>query len=147
MSRYPLAAVTAFYFAFLLLGLLLLAGCGGTRAVYDLAKTPPQYAKAVLLHHNAIGSQVADLRGDPAVSEQSKARLLEGYRLTVCSAAERTQDTPTASCADGPSQSLEAAARAYEATANAQTEADLQKAVDSLVGLLVKLINTVNGAK
>jgi hypothetical protein len=127
--------------------LALLCACGGTRAVYDLAKTPPQYAKAVLLHHNALGAQAADLREDPAVSQQTKDALRDGYRLTVCSAAERGQDSATANCKDGPAQTLEVAAQAYEATANAKTEADLQKAVDSLVGLLVKLIDTVNGAK
>lgn len=126
---------------------IMIAGCSGTKAVYDQAKTPTQYAKAVLLHHNAIGEQAADLRADPAVSESSKAALLQGYRLTVCSQEERSHDTPTASCADGPAQNLEAAARAYESLATSQTEADLQKAVDSLVGQLVKLIDTVNGAK
>jgi hypothetical protein len=134
------------YFTYLLMAAVL-AGCSGTKAVYQQAKTPTQYAKAVLLHHNAIGSQVADLRGDPAVSESSKAALLQGYRVTVCSQEERSQDTPTASCADGPAQNLEAAAQAYESLATAQTEAELQKAVDALVGQLVTLITTVNGAK
>lgn len=136
--------LASLYFTFLL---AVLVGCSGTQAVYKQAKTPPQYAKAVLLHHNAIGAQIADLRADPVVSAPSKAALLDGYRLTVCSDAERSQDTPTASCADGPAERLEAAARAYEAVASAKTEAELQAAVDTLVGLLVKLIDTVNGAK
>lgn len=126
---------------------LLLVACSGTQAVYKQAKTPPQYAKSVLLHHNAIGAEIADLRADPTVSAPSKEALLTGYRLTVCSDAERSQDTPTASCADGPAERLEVAARAYETAAGAKTEADLQAAVDTLVGLLVKLIDTVNGAK
>lgn len=141
-SLHSFAAVTVAYLMF-----AVLAACSGTKAVYEHASTAPQYAKAVLLHHNAIGGEVADLRADPAVSEQSKAALLEGYRATVCSQAERQQDTPTASCADGAAQHLEAAARAYESAANATTEAELQKAVDDLVGLLATLINTVNGAK
>lgn len=73
--------------------------------------------------------------------------MLNGYRVTVCSQSERDSDTPTASCADGAAQHLETAAKAYESAANAKTEAELQEAVDDLVGLLVKLIDTVNGAK
>lgn len=137
------AAVTVAYLVFA----MALTACSGTKAVYELAKSPQQYAKAVLLHHNAIGSQVADLRADPTVSARSKATLLTVYRATVCSQAERDQDTPTASCADGAAQHLEVAAGAYEKAASATTEAELQKAVDDLVGLLVPLINAVNGAK
>lgn len=141
-SVHSLGAVTAAYFI-----VLLVAGCSGTKAVYEKADTPPQYAKAVLLHHNAIGSQVADLRADAAVSDASKAKLLEGYRLTVCNSAELAANESTATCNEGPSYVLEKAARAFEGAANAQTEAELQKAVDDLVGLLVTLIDTVNGAK
>lgn len=126
---------------------LLLVGCAGTKAVYGLAKTPPQYAKAVLLHHNALGSEVADLRADPMVSEPSKAALLTGYRATVCSAAERSSNAQTADCKDGAAQHLEAAARAYEKAANATTEDELQEAIDELVGLIATLVETVNGAK
>lgn len=127
--------------------LLILAACGGTKAVYDHASTPPQYAKSVLLHHNAIGTQLADLREDPAVSDATKEILRREYRLTVCSHAERDADEPTSSCNEGPAYVLEAAGRAYEGVANAQTEADLQKAVDELVAILVKLIDTIATAK
>lgn len=136
--------LASFYFTFLL---AVLVGCSGTKAVYEQAHTPPQYAKAVLLHHNAIGEQIADLRADPAVSDVSKARLLTGYRATVCNQAERDANTSTAECAHGAAQTLQSAASAFESAANAQTEADLQKAVNDLVGLIAELIPIVNGAK
>jgi len=127
--------------------LILLTACSGTRNVYELAHTPPQYAKSVLLHHNAIGEQIVSLRADPLVSESSKTKLLDLYRQTVCSNVEREATTATSACADGPAQTLDAAAKAYESLRSAQTEAQLQQAVDTLVGLLVNIINVVSEAK
>lgn len=124
-----------------------LSACSGTRLLYSKAESPPQYAKAVLMHHNAIGEQVADLRDDPTVSERTKARLLEGYRLTVCSSSEIASKASTATCAAGPAQRLETAAKAYAGLSSASTEAELQAAVDALVAELVKLITLVNEAK
>jgi hypothetical protein len=127
--------------------LLILSACTGTKQLYGQADTPVQYAKAVLLHHNAIGEQIADLRSDAAVSESSKTKLLDGYRHTVCGASERATNVATSACREGAAQRLEAASRAYEALRTAQTEADLQAAVDALVGQLVTLISLVNEAK
>lgn len=126
---------------------LLLAACPGTRSVYDLARTPPQYAKAVLLHHNAIGTQIASLKHDPAVGAITKQRLLDGYRSTVCSKAEIQQETGTDKCSKGPAQTLESAAKAYEQAGSAASEQELQEAVNTLVNLLVPLITQVSGAK
>lgn len=137
-------SLVSFYLAFVL---AVLVGCTGTKAVYQRAHTPPQYAKAVLLHHNAIGEQIANLRADPAVSEGGKEKLLTGYRTTVCNQVERDSNTSTATCAHGAAQRLQAAASAYESAANAQTEAELQAAVNELVGLIAELIPIVNGAK
>lgn len=123
---------------------LAVVGCTGTRGLYELADTPTQYVKVVLIHHNALGTEVADLRADPTVSQASKAKLLAAYRVTVCGPNEHVE---IALCLNGPAQQLEAAGRAYEALHNAKTEADMQKALTQLVGLMSTLINLVNGAK
>lgn len=125
----------------------LLAACSGTKLLYSKAHTPPQYAKAVMTHHNALGAQVADLLADPTVSESSKAKLRDGYRQTVCDTAERAQGTPTADCKSGPSYQLDEAVRTYEAVKNAETEAEITAAVERLVPLLTSLINATSGAK
>lgn len=127
--------------------LLALAGCSGAKLLYGHAKTPPQYAKAVLTHHNALGTQVADLLGDPTVSASSKTKLRDAYRVTVCDSKERSQGTPTASCIKGPSYALDEAVRAYEAARDAKTEAEITAAVERLVPLLTGLINATSGAK
>lgn len=127
--------------------LLILTACGGTKAVYDQAHTPPQYVKAVLLHHNAVGTQIADLRADPAVSADTKEMLRRDYRMTVCSDAELTADEPTSDCDEGLAYVVEAAGRSAEGLSSATTEAELQKAVDDLVALLVKIIDTIATAK
>lgn len=125
----------------------LLAACPGTRSVYDLARTPPQYAKAVLLHHNAIGTQIASLNDDPTVGAITKKRLLDGYRTTVCSESEIQQATGTDKCSKGPAQKLESIAKAYERAGSRTSEEELQEAVNTLVNLLVPLITQVSGAK
>ena len=130
-----------------LAAILAMAGCAGTRNLYDLAKTPDQYAKAVLSHHNALGEAAIAMRADPAVSEPTKVALRSAYRKTVCSKAELTAAVATESCADGPSQKLEKAARAYESLQTATTEAELQTAIDALTGLLVDLIELTGGKR
>lgn len=132
---------------FLAIVLLSVAACTGTKALYKHADSPVSYAKVVLLHHNALGTAVADLRADPTVSEGSKVKLLQGYRVTVCSASELSLPTATAACRDGPAQKLEAAARAYEAVQSAKTDADLQAALTKLVGLITQLVTTIHGVK
>jgi hypothetical protein len=130
------------------LGLLcLLAACTGAKSLYGQAHTAPQYAKAVLEHHNAIGTQVADLIDDPVVSEQTKTKLRTAYRLTVCDGAERAQATPTATCSKGPSYKLDDAVKTYESVRDAKTEAEITAAVERLVPLLTDLINAIAGAK
>jgi hypothetical protein len=142
-AKSPIAV--ALVLAVMLLGML--AGCGGTRALYSQAHTPVQYAKAVLVHHNALGQQVLDLRADPLVSEESKGALLEAYRATVCDRQELDAGVDTGSCRNGPSWQLDAAAQAYEQARNATTETELQEAVDQLVDLLTRLISAVNAAR
>lgn len=127
--------------------ILALSGCTGAKSLYGQAHTAPQYAKAVLEHHNALGTQVADLIGDATVSATSKDRLRTTYRQTVCDSDERAQGRPTEDCNRGPSYLLDDAVKAYEAARNAQTEAEITAAVERLVPLLTSLINTVSGAK
>lgn len=130
-----------------LLAALVLAGCSGTKQLYQLASTPPQFAKAVLIHHNALGDEAADLISSPAVSERLKGRIREAYRLTVCSEAERASSVETAACTDGPAWKLDQAGRAYEAARSATTEAELQAAIDVFVPLVVALMNQINEAR
>lgn len=125
----------------------LLAGCPGTKSVYELADTPPRYAKAALLHLNAIGTQIASLKEDQAVTAITKKRLIDGYRVTVCSEDELKRSVGTDACANGPAQKLEKAAKAYEKASTARTEQELQEALNALVDLLVPLITQVSGAK
>lgn len=132
--------------AFLIVIAVLLGGCSGTKAFYRQAQTPTQYAKAILEHHNAIGLQVATLLNNQGLSEQSKEKVRAGYRLTVCDEREIASGTPTASCVNGASYDLDAAIRAYESVANAQTDADLQAAVLALTPLVTHLINAIAGS-
>lgn len=120
------------------------SACSGTRALYQQANTPAEFAKAVLVHHNALGAEVVRLRADPAVSEASKQRLVDAYRRTVCSSSELAAAAPTADCDEGPAYVADRAIRAYEAAASAQTEAEVTAASNAFVPLVTALVNTIN---
>lgn len=123
----------------------LLAGCSlfqGTQRVFELAQGPAQTTKATLLLHNASGNFVADMIGDPAVSESTKTELRQLYRRTVCSASESTVSTED--CDEGPSYRADNAVKAYEAVQNATTEAEVMAANDALIALLVDLSQLIN---
>lgn len=122
---------------------VVLAGCSGARQLYSLPETPSQYAKAVLVHHNAIGNQVAVLRDNPDVSEGSKEDLRLLYRDTVCSADERALDTQTADCRNGPVWRLESSAQAYDAVQSAATEAELESALRSAIAAIDAIISAL----
>lgn len=126
-----------------LFALAMVAGCTGTRTLYKKAETPTQYAKVVLLHHNAVGEEVANLLVDPTVSVGSKDTLRKAYRVTVC---DKTETGPIATCRIGPSYQLTAAGKAYEAVKDAETEEQLQAALNTLVSLLTNVITAIKGA-
>jgi hypothetical protein len=128
----------------LAVAIVAIAACSGTRQLYSQASTPVEFAKAVLLHHNAIGGEVAKLVADPAVSDATKARLREAYRVTVCSSSELAARTATADCDEGPAYKTDAAIEAYEAATNAQTAADVAAAAQAFVPLVTALVNVIN---
>jgi hypothetical protein len=133
--------------------LAILAGCAGHRAFYrqpppeTASVTSVQYAKKVLQHHNVLGTEIVALRRDPTVSGSSKAALLEGYRISVCSAEELAAAAQTADCRHGPSWQADRAIAAYEALASAQTEAEMQAASDALFALVADLIDLIAGVR
>lgn len=133
--------------------MLVLTGCSGTSAFYKATpvgtdhQTAVQYAKKVLQHHNVLGKEIVILRADPSVSQDSKDKLLAGYRLSVCSEQERAQAISTGACHEGTSWKLDHAISAYEGLANAQTEAEMQKASDDLVRLIADLVDLIAGVR
>lgn len=141
LTRYAVAPLI------LLCLLIALAGCTGARMLYSKPTTGPGYAKAVLIHHNALGKEVAQLRNDPQVSAESQLKLLAFYRPSVCSKDELARNVSTANCIEGPSYRTDAAIKAVESLRNAQTEAELQAAVNELVPLIARLVDVIQGVK
>jgi hypothetical protein len=126
---------------------VLLAGCSffsGTRHVFDMADSVTQHAKASLLLHNAIGTQVAVFVESPDVTETRKAQARNTYRLTVCSAGDEA-GVAIENCREGPAYQADMAVEAYEAIHSAQTETELLSALDSLVPLLLEVSDIING--
>lgn len=121
---------------------LAIAACSGTKLLYDQAKNPAQYAKAVLLHHNAVANEGAKLLSDPAVSAKTKEAIRSAYRSTVC---DKSETGAVSTCTKGPAYVLDNAVRSYETVSSAKTEAELQTALESVVSLLTNLINAIRG--
>lgn len=126
---------------------VLLAGCSfftGTARVFDLADSVTQHAKASLLLHNAIGTQVAAFVESPEVTGQRKEQARQVYRRTVCS-SEVEVSTRIEDCRDGPSYKADRAVLAYEAVQSARNEDELTAAIDDLVPLLLEITTIING--
>lgn len=126
--------------------LALLAACTGTRELYQQADTPLQYTKVVLLHHNALAEEAANIVGDPTVPAVTKAKVRAAYKATVCSSTEIAGNVGVGDCADGPVQKLEAAGKAFDGVRTAENETQLQSSLTVLVNLLSELITAIKGA-
>ena len=122
---------------------VVLAGCSGARQLYSQADTAVEHAKVILIHHNAIGEQVASLREDPDVREETKANLEAAYRGTVCSTDERSLNVPTPDCREGVMQVLQDSAEALESVTSATNEIELEIALRSAVSALEVVINAL----
>lgn len=136
--------------ALLVVGALALTACSGTKELYGVAGEAQvagdvtAYARAVLVHHNALGTAAADFIANPAVTDSAKNRVREAYRVTVCSGEEIRSATGTANCRAGPSYLLDAAIRAVEGARNATTEAELTAALTRLTPVVTALLNALN---
>lgn len=130
----------------LVLAVALMTGCSGTRAVYQQADTPVEYAKAVLLHHNALGLEAVRIVNDPTVSERVKSEVRAAYRATVCGGGEAVGVVAVADCTEGPAYRLDRAIQNYELLSDPDNRTALNRAVQSIVPLVTALLRAVNSS-
>lgn len=113
-----------------------LSGCAGTQAAYKASNNVGDTALVVAEHYSAVLKEAADLAQSPAtpaeVKEALKAADLVVKPLIV---------------GDATRPGLRELAARYNAVRNAQTEAELQAAVNDAVRELARLINAVKAAR
>jgi hypothetical protein len=110
-----------------LIVLALVAGCAGTKAAYREASAPPEVAFVVMEQYAATLKEAADLA--PALPPQAQLRLKEADRIAKPFVLN-----------------LRLAASKYEAVQNAETEAELQNAINEAVFLIADFIRAVQEA-
>lgn len=106
-----------------------LTGCSSTKAAYDAADTLEERAFVVTEHYTAVVKQAADLkdRGILAGSALTQARAIEARATPVF-------------------QRIGPLVATYNAARNAETEVELQRALDAAVLALADLVRIVKGA-
>lgn len=108
-----------------------IAGCAGTKAAYNAAADSlPDQAYVVAEHYSALVKEAADLAQNPATPEQVKETL-------------KTADNYARPIVLG----LKPLADAYQATRTAQTEADLQSALNNAAVAMAGFIRAVKAAR
>lgn len=122
-----------------LLGILAtVLGCAGTTAAYKSAQSLPDTAYVVTEHYAAVLKEAADLAalpGTPANVKDALKKADNAVRPFVIG------DTATGQ------PGLRALADRYQAVKDAQTEADLQRAIDAAVRELSNFIKAVKAAR
>jgi hypothetical protein len=106
--------------------LLCLTACAGTRMAYHAADTPLETATVVGEHYYALVREAADLK---------EAGTLTGTALAEVQSADQTAKPIVLD--------LTRAIEAYQETRNAQTEAELQAALNKAVIAVNRLITAM----
>ena len=114
----------------LLLGLLALSACQGTQRAYEAAEGVDQNAKVVAEHYYALVKEANDMK---AAGTLAGGELVQAQNLV--------RDTKPAI------DSLADAARAYENAQTAETEADLNRAINDAATAVSKLIDIIKAAR
>lgn len=118
---------------------LLIVGCAGTRAAYDVAKgDPSDLAYVVTEHYSAVLKEAADIAQQPATPESVKDALkradLAAKRFVV---GDPATDLP----------SLRALAARWKSVKDAETEADLQEQINAAIRELTNFSKAVKAAR
>lgn len=116
----------------------IVAGCAGTKQAYRAADSLPDRAFVIAEHYAALVKEAADIAENPATPLEVKDRLKE---------ADRIARPLIVGAPDRPTPGLKDLADAYQATRTAETEAELQAALDRAVVALAGFIRAVKAAR
>ena len=108
------------------LGLLCMSGCMNTREAYKAAQAPDEYAYVLAEHYSSVLHQAVVLKRNPATPREV-VQALQALELKLTPAVYRLKELRDA----------------YLQVKTAQTEAQLQAAIDQVVRLLADMIRQV----
>lgn len=120
------------------LALFVLSGCAGTQAAYRAANDLPDMAYVVTEHYAAVLKEAADIAQAPGTPDSVKT-VLKGADAAV-------RPWIIGNPATG-APGLQQLTERYQAIGDAQTEADLQEAVNNAVRELSNFIKAVKAAR
>jgi hypothetical protein len=127
-------------FALAALGpLLALTGCAGTRDAYKAAETPEEYAYVLTEHYAGLLNQSANLAALPTTPESAKTAMKKAsaeVQKIISGDATAVPRVP----------GIKELVANYKQVRNAQTQAELQAAVDQLVLKLADLVRSYKAA-
>lgn len=128
------------HIAIAILAVTVLASCTGTKAAYQAADSLPNTAFVIAEHYSALLNEAATLKESGRVP----ANLLDAMRKADDAIRPLIVGDPSAV---PPIVGLRDLAASYQAVRDAETEAQLQVAVDNALREIAKFINTVKLAR
>jgi hypothetical protein len=117
---------------------LSLTACVGTQAAYKAAKTLPDEAYVIAEHYSIVVKEAADLAQNPG----TPAEVRDALKKADAAVKPFVVGDPVSH-----SPGLRDLANAYRATESAQTQSQLQEAVNQAVTALSNFINAVKAAR
>lgn len=129
---------------FLLVAALAMSACVGTREAYREASSPDEYAYVLTEHYSALVKQAADLKEKPSTPARA-VLLMQTAELAVRPIILGGNAMGTQGNANTPG--LRELASKYQAIHDAQSEAELQRAIDAAVLRIADFVRAINSAE
>lgn len=119
---------------------LLSIGCTGTKAAYQAASSPDEYAYVLTEHYASLVHEAADLKENPTTRPEAIEALQKADDAIAPIILGNAKATP-------PTPGLRELAAAYKQVHDAASEAELQAAIDNAVLKLADLVRAVKAAR
>lgn len=130
----PLAAVL------LLACSAIVAGCAGTKAAYQEAQTLDEYAYVITEHYASLVREAADLKDKPTTPRDAVVAMQRADTAAHLVVVGDPGGSP-------PTPGLAELAATYQQVRDAQSEAELQAAVNNAILKIAELVRAVKAAR
>lgn len=126
--------------ALLVLACSAIAGCAGTKAAYQEAQSLDEYAYVLTEHYASLVKEAANLKEKPTTPDEAIAAMQRADTAAHLVVVGDQNATPAA-------PGLAELAAAYQNVRDAQTELELQSAINAAVLKIADLVRAVKTAR
>lgn len=118
----------------------IVAGCAGTKAAYQEAQSLDEYAYVITEHYASLVREAADLKEKPTTPRTAVSAMQEADKAAHLVVVGNPSGSP-------PTPGLAELAATYQRVRDAQTEAELQEAVNAAILRVADLVRAIKAAR